>query len=203
MPPGVKLLIYSCFAAGLFLIRDVGPQLVIATCVLIALLFVPFRRVRGGFLPIMLFLGFTFVSNLFHQSGRVMYVFGSMVATYEGLRLAAVRTLRVFDMIYAAKILTAVTPLEEMIDSLRRIFQPLERVGLPVHDFFSAMALTLRAFPVLKQRLQENYRANIEGKGAARFDERVKLAVSFLIPLFVESMRNPEKFFEHDKIRNK
>ena len=199
MPPGSKLLIYACFAALLFLVRDITIHLAVSACVLISLLFIPFRKVRGGFVPIMLFLGFTFASNLFHQAGRVVYTLGSVAITEEGLKMAAVRTLRVFDMVYAAKVLTAVTPLEEMIESLRKIFRPLERTGLPVHDFFSTMALTLKAFPVLRRRLQENYRTGVDMNGAARFDGRIRLALSFVVPLFVESMRNPERFFEGEE----
>ncbi|HEX8947918.1 MAG TPA: energy-coupling factor transporter transmembrane component T [Dissulfurispiraceae bacterium] len=196
MPSGIKLLLYSCFAAGLFLVKDLTPHLLIAACVAGSLVFIPFRKTRGGLVPITLFLGFTFMSNLLYQSGRVVYMLGSFALTDEGLRIAGVRTLRVFDMIFAAKVLTSLTPLEDMIASLRKVFQPLERVGLPVHDFFSTMALTLKAFPLLKRRLQEEYRGGGEGKSDMRFKDKMKTAVSFLVPVFVESMRNPESFFE-------
>ncbi len=204
MPSGINLFIYVCFAAGVFVLRDLTFHLIVAAVVVIALFFIPFRKVRGGFLPIMLFLGFTFFSNLFHQSGRVLTVLGPLTLTNEGLSLAAVRTLRVFDMVFAAKILTAMTPLEDMIDSLRRMLRPLERVGVPVHDFFSVMVLTLKAFPVLKQKLHGTYRESVGGKGAAPFHEKMRLAASFLVPLFVESMRNPAVFFEKEEhIKNK
>lgn len=199
MPPGINLLIYSCFAAAIFFVRDLPPHLIISAVVVCSLFFIPFRKVRGGLVPIIVFLSFTFLSNLFYQSGRVVYTLGSISVTEEGLRIALIRVLRVFDLVYAAKILTAATPLEKMIDSLRRILQPFERIGLPVHEFFSTMALTLKSFPVLKQRLQEVYRDSVDGRGAVSFREKMRLAVSFLIPMFVESMREPEKFFVQDE----
>ena len=199
MSPGVNLLIYSCFAAALFLVNNITIHLAVSACVVVLLFFIPFRRVKGGIVPITLFLCFTFFSNAFYHSGRVLFTAGPFVMTDEGLDMAGIRTLRVFDMIFAAKVLTSVTPLEEMIGSLNRIFRPLERFRVPVHDFFSIMALTLKSFPLLKQRLQEVYRESIEGKGAIRFSEKMKLAVSFLVPVFVESMRNPEKFFEQEE----
>ncbi|MBI3593142.1 MAG: hypothetical protein HY099_06665 [Nitrospirae bacterium] len=215
MPPGINLLIYSCFAVTIFLVRNINLHLIMASGVTLLLFFIPFRKVRSGFLPIMLFISFTFISNLFYQSGRVIYVLGSLTITAEGLRLAAIRMLRVFDMVYAAKILTAATPMEDMINSLRKISRPLERIGVPVHEFFTIMALTLKCFPVLKQRLYQGYKEMLNGsqektenysgvkfpgyKIVFNFRTTMKMIASFLIPLFIESMTEPEKFFEEVK----
>lgn len=195
MPAGILLLAYAFFAASLFLIGSVAAHLAIAALVVCALPFIPFKRLRGGILPITLFLLFTFLSNLCYQSGRIVFSVGSLLITDEGLRLAAVRTLRVFDLIFAAKILTSLAPLEQILVSLGRSLRPLERMGVPVHEFFMVLALTLQCFPVLTQRLKEVYRQRVEGKQAATFADKVRLTVSFLVPLFVESMRTPEKFF--------
>ena len=157
MYSGALLLFYSCFAALLFIAENIRFHIAATACVVTALMFVPFRRVKGGFLPISLFLGFTFVSNLFYQSGEVIAVAGPVTVTDEGLRIAALRALRVFELVYAAKILTYAVPLEAMIASLKNILQPLQRIGLPVHEFFSITALTLRCFPVIKQKLYERY----------------------------------------------
>lgn len=196
MSPGIKLLIYSGLAVSLFLIRDLNIHAVISGVVVLLLFFIPFKKVSSGSLPITLFLLFTFVSNLFYQSGRVVQSIGPVTLTEEGLVLAAIRTLRVFDLIFAAKVMTATTPLEDMVGSLKKVLTPLERVGLPVHDFFSTMALTLKCFPVIKQRLQEVYKGSVDGNNAVTMRERIQVVVSFLIPLFVESVTEPKKFFK-------
>lgn len=195
MPSGIVLLAYSCFAAGLFLIERLDLHLAIAALAACSLLFIPFRRVRSGIVPITLFLVFTFVSNLFYQSGRVLATVGPLLITDEGVRLAAVRTLRVFDLIFAAKVLTTLLPLETMLASLGRFLRPLERLGVPVHEFFLVVTLTLQCFPVLKERLSGLYRERVAGKHAVTFREKLRIMVSFLVPLFIESMRNPESFF--------
>jgi len=173
----------------------------------------PFKKIKSGAVPIFFFLGFTFISNLFYQSGMVIAVVGSVTITEDGLRIASLRTLRVFDMVYAAKILTIITPLEAMIASLKRVFRPLQRVGLPVHEFFSIMALTLQCFPVLKEKLYERYNektaqqpgTSTGGTGKKSFASNFRIAVallaSFMIPLFVESMAEPEKFFMTEKLK--
>jgi len=178
-----------------------------AACVILALFFMPFKKIRSGAVPIFFFLGFTFISNLFYESGRVIAVVGPLTITEEGLRIASLRTLRVFDMVYAAKILTHLTPLDAMIGSMKRVFRPLQQVGLPVHEFFSIMALTLQCFPVLKQKLYDRYNEKVKqrpvtstgGTGTRNFISNfrtgVALLASFMIPLFIESMAEPEKFF--------
>jgi len=195
LSPGIKLLIYSCLAGSLFIIKDVNIHAVISICIIISLFFIPFKKVKGGFLPITLFMLFTFISNLFYQSGRVIYIAGPVTLTDEGLVLASIRTLRVFDMIFAAKVLTATTPLKDMLESLKKILGPLEKTGLPVHDFFAATALTLKCFPLIKQELSEVYKNSIKGTESVSFRDRTRLIASFMIPMFTESIRDPEKFF--------
>jgi len=167
----------------------------------------PFKKIKSGAVPIFFFLGFTFISNLFYQSGLVIAVVGPVTITEDGLRIASLRALRVFDMVYAAKILMLITPLEAMLGSLKRVLRPLQRIGLPVHEFFSITALTLQCFPVLKQKLYERYSEKAKqgpetstgGAGTksfiANFRITAALLASFMIPLFVESMAEPEKFF--------
>ena len=203
MSPGIKLLTYSCLAVSLFIIKDINIHAVISVCIIISLFFIPFRKVKGGFLPITLFILFTFISNLFYQSGQVIYIAGPVTLTDEGLVLAAIRTLRVFDMIFAAKVLTATTPLKDMLESLKRILGPLERTGLPVHDFFATTALTLKCFPLIKQELSGVYKNSIKNAEAVSFRDKTRMIASFMIPMFTESIRDPEKFFIQAEERNR
>ena len=207
MSSGLYLLLYSCFAVIVFLVGSIQLHVIIAACVTLTLFFMPLKKIKTGAVPIFFFLSFTFISNLFYQSGMVIAVVGPVTITEDGLRIASVRTLRVFDMVYAAKILTIITPLEAMIGSLKRVLRPLQRVGLPVHEFFSIMALTLQCFPVLKQKLYDRYSEKAKqrsgtskgGTGKRNFISDFRTAValfaSFMIPLFIESMIDPEKFF--------
>lgn len=206
MYSGIHLLLYTFFAVLLFIIGDIHWHLIMAAGVASALFCIPLKKIRGGLVPILMFLGFTFISNLFYQSGKVIAVLGPATMTDEGLRIAAIRTLRVFDLVYAAKILSHITPLETMIGSLRTVLQPMEKIGLPIRDFFSIMTLTLQCFPVLKQRLLERYAGEKQRSAPEDSSQGIKgmisnyrqtagLIASFVIPLFVESMAEPEKFF--------
>jgi energy-coupling factor transport system permease protein len=153
------------------------------------------KRVKGGFVPITLFLFFTFAGNLFFQPGRILYGNNLLSVTDEGLLIAGIRTLRVLSMIFAAKILTGILSMDEMIHSLETVLKPLERIGLPVKDFFRVMGLTLKAFPVLMNHLVKTYTEEITNHDNHGFRRRMRHMVSFLLPVFVESIRSPEAFF--------
>ncbi|GAB4415505.1 MAG: hypothetical protein OHK0032_11640 [Thermodesulfovibrionales bacterium] len=145
----------------------------------------------------MVFLLFTFAGNLFFHSGRIIYGNGLLSVTDEGLRFAGIRTLRVFSMIGGAKILTALLPPDKMIQAMDRILRPLERIGLPVRDFFSIMGLTLKSFPLLTDYLLRTYREDIKKNELRGFRNRIRHMASFLMPIFVKSIRSPENFFDY------
>jgi len=160
------------------------------------LLKVPFRNVKAGWIPITIFLTFTFVSNVLHQHGKILFSSVFIVITEEGLKIAATRTLRIFYMIMGAKILMATSKTEAIIHGLWRLLSPFERLGLPVKDFFHVMGLTLKCFPVLKNKLHENYRTNITSNNIRGIWNRAGAVSMFLLPMFVRAYNLPGVFLE-------
>ncbi|HWR58426.1 MAG TPA: energy-coupling factor transporter transmembrane component T [Thermodesulfovibrionales bacterium] len=188
---------YVLFVISLFFIRDVTTHLYVAAVVLvIALIVLPLKKMKRGLFPITIFLLFTFGGNLFFHSGRIIYSSGLLSVTDEGLFLAGVRTFRVFSMLYGAKILTGIISIDAMISAFENMLRPLERTGLPVRNFFSVTALTLKAFPVLMDYLGKTYREDAENNNIRGFRQRIRLMASLMMPVFVKTMRSPESFFE-------
>lgn len=192
----VFILLYVSFALSLFIFPDVRYIAAAALAVALSLLFMPFKEVKKGLVPISLFLLFTFLGNLFFHPGRILYGSGLFIVTDEGAVLAAVRSLRVFILIYAVKVLTAFVPPEEMVVAMNRLLRPVEKTGVPVNEFFTITGLTVKAFPVLIRHLAAAYAASRENTGGSGFRERLSHLVSFMVPVFSESIRSPERFFE-------
>lgn len=155
----------------------------------------PFRTVTSGWIPISMFLLFTFVSNAFNHQGRIIYATGPVVITKEGLHLAAVRTSRVLLMIGSVKVLMATTPTDEIIRAMSRLLNPFEKIGVPVKDFFHIMGLTIQCFPLLKNAIARHYRENVQKSAQKGIVDKARLIAFFLLPLIVESIRSPEHFF--------
>ncbi|MEW6215443.1 MAG: energy-coupling factor transporter transmembrane component T [Nitrospirota bacterium] len=196
MSPEIKIISYIVFIICLFLIRDITVYLFIFAATLIFLLRVPFKSLKSGWIPISLFLLFTFISNVVFMHGRILYSKGPFVITEEGLNMASIRTMRVFFMIAGAKILTATTQIELLVGAFGKILKPLERIGIPVVEFFSTMGLTMKALPKLKDRIAETYREKVKEGNITGFRGRAKVISTFLMPLLVKSIQSPESFFE-------
>jgi len=143
-----------------------------------------------------MFLLFTFLSNVLNQHGRILYSAGPVLITHEGLMLASIRSTRILLMIGGVKYLMATTRTDDLIHALARLLGPCEKAGIPVKDFFHAMGLTLKCFPILQDSITAQYRKNNAEVSTGSIWNKVRMLATFLLPLFVESIRCPERFFE-------
>ncbi len=199
MKPEAKLSLYILFVIFVFLLKDLTVYLAVFCLLCLLSLKVPFRNLKAGWLPITLFLLFTFVSNVVGRPGRIIGETGPFVVTDIGLRIAAVKTLRILFMIMGVKIMMASSRPEDIVAALGRIFRPFERIGVPVQDFFHTMGLTIQCFPALKNMAAETYREKVKAVQVTGFRDRAVVVSSFLLPMFVRSIRTPEIFFEETK----
>ncbi len=194
--PELKIIFYFLCVVLLFVLESMTLYLCALGALVLFFFRMPLKAVKSGWLPISIFLLFTFLSNVIGRHGRVVFSAWFFLITDEGLRIAALRTLRVFLMIGGAKVLMAAARPEEMVDGLERLFRPLEKAGLPVKDFFHTMGLTIKCFPVLKNMASEAYRENMVSSNVTGFWGRARVVSSCLMPLFVKSLQSPESFFE-------
>jgi energy-coupling factor transport system permease protein len=194
LPPEIKILIYIAFILGLFFMKNLLFSFGIFILMAILLARIPMSSLLRGWIPITVFLFFTFFSNLFFQHGRVLFQAGPMFVTEEGLNAALLRTIRIFCMIAGAKILTATTGIEPLISAFAKLLRPFERLGVPVEEFFSTMGLTMKSLPRLKEQVVREYRTTVKDRKITGFRNRAKMISSFLMPLFVKSIRSPETF---------
>jgi energy-coupling factor transport system permease protein len=102
-------------------------------------------------------------------------------------------------MIAGAKILVATTQIELLVGGFGKLLKPLERLGIPVVEFFSTMGLTMKSLPILKEQVAEMYREKIKEGNITGFWARARIVSMLLLPLFVKSIQSPENFFEKDK----
>lgn len=198
MSPQLKIIFYIIFVISLFLIKSLPLYIFVLIVISIFLLRIPFASLKRGWVPISFFLIFTFISNIFFSHGKILYSFGSVVITEEGLHIAIMRTLRIFFMVAGAKILTATTPFDVLVEALGNTLKPLEKIGLPVGEFFTTMGLTLKCFPRLKDHLSENYRNHKDQVKFRGFLGKARIISSFLLPMFIQSMQSPEMFFKEE-----
>ena len=101
-------------------------------------------------------------------------------------------------MIAGAKVLTATTQIELLVGAFGKILKPLERLGIPVFEFFSTMGLTMKSLPGLKDQIADTYKEKVNEGNIKGFGDRAKFISKFLMSLLVKSMQSPEIFFKEN-----
>ena len=203
MPPELRILAYVIFVLSLFIFPDPTYFFVLFLLLVTCLSRFPFRLLKAGWIPISIFLLFTFISNVFNQPGRILYNAGPVLITREGLLLACMRSARVFLMIGGVKFLMATTSNDALILAMSRLLSLFERAGVPVKDFFHTMGLTLQCFPILQDMLTTQYRKGSSGVNSGTIWNKARMLAMFLLPLFVESIKSPELFFQENETGEK
>ncbi len=200
MSSGLKLFSALAFLACVFFVES--P----VACVIIALLlFVIFRLLslrffgRGRYI-VLSFLFFTFLSNLLWREGRIIFAMGPLTITQEGAVDAFVVTMKIAFMIAGARLLSATASVDTLVNACGRMLKPFEYLGLPVNDFMSAVSLTLRVLPAVRDECLALCSEKMRDQEVRGFSHRVKVATSLLVPLLVRSLENPERHLSRTRV---
>lgn len=208
MFPAISIVVYFLYVIALFVYESLFLFSALSSLALILLIVLPQKKLKSGLIPISIFIVVTFLANALFNSGKIIMKAGPFTVTEEGVYTAAIRTLRVFLLIAGAKFLTIIAELDEMIGAMGRLFSPLERIGVPVKEFFGMMALAVNALPLIRKRIGEEYGRKISLLERRTINARVRVVFAFLLPLFIKSIRNPESILsdsrssEHDDQEN-
>jgi energy-coupling factor transport system permease protein len=183
-----KILLYIFLLIAVFLSDSLEIDILILLLVLPFTWGIPLSKLKRGMIPILLFLGFTFFSNVLFQTGRVVYEISGLTITEEGLRRGLHLTLRLFILILGAKILVATSTAEDLITSVTILLGPLGR-WRPVKEFVLTMSLTIRLLPIIYDEAISFYKESFKNSSDRAFLDRMRLAVSLLSPLFERSIK--------------
>ena len=199
MRPKTGIIAYIFFTVAVFITGDLKILLIASAIFLLLIIILPFRKLKSGIVPISLFLSVTFMANLLFNTGKIIYVLGPVIITEEGLRMASIRTLRVFLLIAGAKFLTIMSTLDEIISAMGSLLGPLEKLGLSIRSFFDSMALSVKVLPLIKQRISDEYKTRVKEDAKSGIKEKASIVLQFLLPVFFESIHNPKAFLAEEK----
>lgn len=185
--PAAKILLYIFLVATVFLSNSFKVDLALFALVLSLSFRIPVSVLKRGMIPITLFLAFTFFSNIFFQTGKVIYEFWGIVITDDALRRGGHLALGLFILIIGAKLLTATTKAEDLVKAVSLLLGPIGRLR-PVREFIFTMSITLRFLPIIYDEAQMLYRQAIKNSPEATLGGKIKLSVLLLTPLFERSM---------------
>ena len=195
----VKLIATFIFMISLFIINKFWPYLIVIGSLLavIKLSNIPFKYILKGLKPLRWIILFTLVLNVFFLPGEnVIFSFGFMKITMEGVSQAIFMGIRLALLVLGTSILTLTTSPMDLTDGIEGILNPFNKIGLPVHELAMMMTIALRFIPTLLDETDKIMKAQMS-RGAdfesKNIISRAKNLVPLLVPLFVSAFRRAEE----------
>jgi energy-coupling factor transport system permease protein len=176
------------------------PLLLLSYVVLSAFIIVlsklPLSLVFRNLRPFVWIFLLTLVVHLFWTPGRVFWslpVLG-IDLTVEGLFMGLVFSLRLVLLIIIAAVLTLTTSPIELTDALEKLFSPLSKLKVPIHEIVMMLTLSLRFIPTLLEEAQRLKNAQIS-RGASfegNIVKKMKNVIPLILPLFISAFRRAD-----------
>lgn len=199
MDPRSKMLMIFIFVFIVFLANNSLTYAVLGifTLTIVLLTKLPPRFLINGLKPILWIILFTFILHLaVTREGEVLLDFGLFQIYEEGLRQGLFISLRFLFLILMTTILTLTTTPIEITDGMESLFNPLKKIGLPVHELALMMSISLRFIPTLMEETDKIMKAQM-ARGvdftSGPIKERVKSIVPLLVPLFISAFKRAEE----------
>jgi len=207
LDPRAKLLVVTIFVIASFLVGNWWFMLIFAGIELLGVLAT--RLPLGYFLkslrPILFFVLLTVgLQIFFNRQGEVIWDFGFLSITNEGLSTGFFMALRLVIVVIISTILTLTTKPSDLTLALESLFSPLRVVKFPVSEMALMIAIALRFVPTLFEETQKILKSQAsrgvditEGK----LKEKVSQLISLLVPLFVLSFKRAEELANAMEVR--
>ena len=196
--PRSKIIFTVLFIATIFLCKGLVSY---GITLLILLMMIGISKVQPrvflkGMKPVVFIVVCTAILNLFYTSGTVLWSWGILKITEEGIWKAGFMVLRILMLIACTLLLTYTTSPILLTDGLEKLLRPLKKLNFPVHELAMMMSIALRFIPTLIQETDKIISAQ-KARGAD-FDsgnliQKAKALIPILIPLFISSFRRAEE----------
>ena len=193
LDPRAKIIFTVVYIVAIFLCKALVSY---GLALVVLLLLIAISRVQPkvflkGMKPVIFIVICTALLNLFYTSGTVLWSFGILKITEEGIWKAGFMVLRILMLIACTLLLTYTTSPILLTDGLERLLRPLKKVRFPVHELSMMMGIALRFLPQFTFELQTVYRAQIS-RGATFSKGRLRMLASLMVPLFTSAFRHAE-----------
>jgi energy-coupling factor transport system permease protein len=198
LDPRFKIIITAFYITLLFSAKEMIGLLAGIVYLVAAFLVsgIPFKMMLKGLKPIVPIIIFTSILNLFFIDGIVVFRLWILKITDEGIKMSVFMVIRIICLIAGTSLLTYTTSPIALTDAIERLFSPLKKLKVPVHELAMMMTIALRFIPTLIEETdkimsaQKARGADLETGGLM---QRAKALVPILIPLFVSAFRRAEE----------
>lgn len=194
LDPRTKLIGTIAFIVSVFVFHTL-PGYAVATVFLIGMIVlskVPVKFMFKGLKAVAMLLFITVIFNILLTPGHILWKWGFIRITEEGLKLAGRMAIRLTYLVIGSSVMTLTTTPNQLTDGMERLLRPLNRIHVPVHEIAMMMSIALRFIPILLEETDKIMKAQI-ARGAdfenGNLIQKAKNMVPLLVPLFISAFR--------------
>lgn len=194
MDPRTKLFGTLIFIVSLFIADDIAGYAVATVFLAVAIYLsrVPLKFMLKGLKAVFFLLLISVSFNLFLTDGEVLWKFGFLKITREGIHMACFMGLRLIYLVIGSSVLTLTTTPNHLTDGLEKSLGFLKALKVPVHEISMMMSIALRFIPILIEETDKIMKAQM-ARGAdfesGNLIQKAKSMVPILVPLFISAFR--------------
>ena len=197
LDPRAKVLMTFVYIVAIFLARGFVTYGIMLALVLfaVALSRIPLRMFLKGLRSLFIIMVLTGLLTVFYTEGQVLAQWWIFRITLEGLIAAGRILLRFLMLMTGTFLLTYTTSPIQLTDALERLFKPLGKIRVPVHELAMMMTIALRFIPTLIEeadKIMNAQRARGADFESGNLFRRARALVPLLVPLFVSAFRRAE-----------
>lgn len=190
----ISLLILMLSFIGL----HTGISYLIASVFVIGLVYltrIPIVVFWRGLKPLWIILLFTFAYHLLFTQGHIIWSWGWLEITTEGLQNGGRFVWRIVLLILLASILTLTTQPLTLAYGLQKLMSPLSKLNVPVEQFSLMIVIAIRFIPTILEELERILLAQ-KARGyditTLRFPQRILAYIPILVPLLFTIVQRAE-----------
>lgn len=199
LDPRAKLIGAMSFIAIIFLANNFITYALLSIFVFIGLKLsgIKLSFFVNGVKPLIWLILFTVLLQvLFTAGSTILFRFGPIVVSKEGLINGLFIAVRFVLIIFISTLLTLTTMPLSLTDAIEFILRPFKVVNLPVHEIALMLSIALRFVPTLMdetEKIMNAQRARGIEFGEGNLYNQMKAIVPMLIPLFVSSFNRADE----------
>lgn len=198
LDPRTKILLIFAYIIALFSVKTLFGYALCFFFVALAYTVskIPPKMILKSLKPILFFVIFTALINLFLTSGEVIFSLGFLKITKEGVILAAKMAVRLILLVAITSLLTYTTSPIVLTDGIEKLLSPLSKIGVPSHEIAMMMTIALRFIPTIIDETDKIIKAQ-SARGSdfesGNLLRRAKALVPILVPLFISAFRRADE----------
>lgn len=196
LDPRTKIIAVVIYMIGLFMANNLDGYVLVTffTFGVMVLSRIPLVMLFKGIRPLWVIIVLTLGIHFFMSEGTVLWSWGILKLTAEGLKMGIFMALRLVYLVMITSLLTLTTTPILLTDGIESV---LKRLFVPVaHELAMMMTIALRFIPTLIEETEKIMKAQM-ARGAdfesGGLMARAKSLIPLLVPLFLSSFRRADE----------